>query len=323
MNTSVYYVYGHYTEDTNELFYIGVGKGKRLHTRQGRNKLWNNIVARHGYYWVILSKPYTDRIEAVKEEVRLQNIHKPRACLVYGDKMLAQVSDETRGNLSKALKGKKRSDETKRKLSESKLGDKNPMKGKTGSLHPLYGVGHSEESKAKMSKSQKEYFSKNSSPFKGKKHTEESKRLLSEKAKGRKASEETKKKLSEINKGKVISQETRDKISKALSGDRNPMYGKRMNPKTKETLIKSNSGPRNGLYGKSIPDHVRKASIEAISKPVINCRGQVFSSRKEASEAFGLNSDSGIQNNISGRSKSAGKYPDGTPVTWKNFREEA
>lgn len=75
------------------------------------------------------------------------------------------------------------------------------------------------------------------SHFKGKKHTDEMKRALSEKMTGRKLtdeqkikvseankkrklSEETKKKLSEKAKGRFISQEARDKISNSLKGRR-------------------------------------------------------------------------------------------------------
>lgn len=66
-----------------------------------------------------------------------------------------------------ALHAKNRTSTTKRKLSESKLGEKNPMFGRrkteserkriserlSGKNHPMYGKKHSAESRAKMSKS--------------------------------------------------------------------------------------------------------------------------------------------------------------------------
>ena len=43
-----YYVYAHYTLDTNELFYIGKGKNSRFKSNSHRNKLWHKIVNKHG-----------------------------------------------------------------------------------------------------------------------------------------------------------------------------------------------------------------------------------------------------------------------------------
>lgn len=43
------YVYGHYTADTNELFYIGKGTGKRAWSNKKRNKHWQSVVNKHGY----------------------------------------------------------------------------------------------------------------------------------------------------------------------------------------------------------------------------------------------------------------------------------
>lgn len=79
------------------------------------------------------------------------------------------------GGNGEANKGKKRSDETKRKLSESHKGN-----------HP------SEETRQKMSEKRK-----------GKKHSEEWSKKISEANKGRKFSEEHRRKLSEAKKGRT------------------------------------------------------------------------------------------------------------------------
>ncbi len=55
-------------------------------------------------------------------------------------------------------------------------------------------------------------------PMYGRKHSEETRKKLSEANKGKKLSEETKKKLSEANKGKKLSEETKKKLSEVQKG---------------------------------------------------------------------------------------------------------
>ena len=97
-------------------------------------------------------------------------------------------------------KGKHRSEETKKKLSEANKGKK--------------GRKHTDETKHKLSEVNT-----------GKHRSEEAKRKMSEAhkgkssgMKGKKMSEETKKKLSEVNTGKHLSDEVKSRISKKLKG---------------------------------------------------------------------------------------------------------
>lgn len=82
----------------------------------------------------------------------------------------------------------------------------------------------------------------------GKKHSDETKKKMSLSAKGNKrssgriVSEETKQKLREKNVGRVLSEDTKKKISENhhdVSGENNPMYGKKHSPETIEKIKKT------------------------------------------------------------------------------------
>ena len=101
-------------------------------------------------------------------------------------------------------KGKRMSEESRRKMSEARKGKLSPNKGKK----------LSDETKRRISEA-----------CKGHKHSEEARRKISEVMKGHKTSEETRRKIGTANKGrktwitgKQHSEETRRKISKALKG---------------------------------------------------------------------------------------------------------
>jgi len=100
------------------------------------------------------------------------------------------------------------SEETRKKIS----GENNPMYGRKGELHPLYG----------------KYLS------------DESKRKISDRMKGKHRSKETKKKISENNarywKGKHRSKETKQKMSIKQSGENGHMYGKYHSKESKRKM---------------------------------------------------------------------------------------
>ena len=95
-------------------------------------------------------------------------------------------------------KGKKRSDETRKKMSEAAKGNKNAL-----------GHHHSEETRKKMSEANK-----------GKQLSDETKQKIGEAQKGKKRSEETRRKMTEAHKGKKLSDETKQKIGEAKKGIR-------------------------------------------------------------------------------------------------------
>jgi len=86
------------------------------------------------------------------------------------------------GGKNSSFFGRKHSEETKKLISQSKLGDKHPLYGKFGHQHPRYGMTHSEESKNKM----KEVKMRDKNPMFGKTHSIETIETLRQKNLGEK-----------------------------------------------------------------------------------------------------------------------------------------
>ena len=99
---------------------------------------------------------------------------------------------------------------------------------------------HSEETKKKMSEAAKnrpeEIKMKAREAFKGHKHSEESKKKIGEAQKGKHLSEEAKMKISAANKGKHPSEEVKNKLSEAWD------YDKHFTLETKKKLSEANRG---------------------------------------------------------------------------------
>lgn len=137
------------------------------------------------------------------------------------------------------------------------------------------------------------------------KHTEEVKKIMSEKAKerlknpennpmyGTHHSEEAKRRISEKATGRRHSKEAKEKMSKQRTGEKNVMYGKTHTEEAKEKISK------------------------ATSKPV-RCveTGIVYSSALEAKRQIGAD-NSMINRCIHGKATYAGKLPDGTKLHWE------
>lgn len=125
------------------------------------------------------------------------------------------------------------------------------------------GIIFDNEIKSKISDTLKEYYKTHENPFYNKKHTDETKKLLSEIAKKRGTSPLKGKPLSEKHR-KLISE--RNKLN---VGEKNPFYGKKHNEKTKKDISNANSIP--------------VIQINPETNKII----RRFSSAKEAGDSFG------------------------------------
>lgn len=107
---------------------------------------------------------------------------------------------------------------------------------------------------------------KKGSGMKGKHHSEETKRKISESGKkrfeskkgihrgkgnpmwGKQHSEETKRKIGEAGRGRKLSEETRRRISEAKKGEKNPNWGKHPSEETRKKQSESHKGERSPFW---------------------------------------------------------------------------
>ena len=191
-------VYEHIRNDTNEVFYVGIGEEeKRAFNKHHRSPYWKHIVNKVGYSVNIIYKDI-DWEDACKIEKLLIEKY-GRKDLGLGN--LVNMTDGGEGGSGVVV-----SEETRGKLSEGKKGNTN-MLGKT----------QSKETRKKIGEANK-----------GKTHSEETRKKIGEAKKGDKHPMF----------GKTHSDETRQKLSEANKGDKHPMFGKTRSDEVKDNMAK-------------------------------------------------------------------------------------
>ena len=130
-----HYVYVHTNPQTNDVFYVGIGTGNRAYNKwAGRNKFWDNYVAKHGFNVEIIQDNLT-RKQSEKIEIKLI-AELGRRQIDEGGILVNRSSggdgstgythtEEFKRKLSEQRKGVKKkphSNETKQKLSKALTG---------------------------------------------------------------------------------------------------------------------------------------------------------------------------------------------------------
>jgi hypothetical protein len=257
-------VYEHIRNDTNEVFYVGIGKKeKRAFSKHGRNPHWKNIVNKVGYTVNIVYKDIEHK-EAKKIEILLIEKYGRKNLglgnlvnMTDGGDGLLNPSIETRKKIGEGNKGKTNSYETRQKLSEVNKGNTNML---------------------------------------GKTHTEESKKKMSEALKGKTNSYETRQKMSEAHKGKILSEETRQKMSESKKGNKNINFGKKLSDEikqkmrdriisyeTRQKISEANKGNTN-MLGKTHSEETRQ-KLSIVQRTKEGVKGYYFNKSKKKYQA--------------------------------------
>lgn len=194
---------------------------------------------------------------------------------------LGPMSEDHKRKISQSNKGKKVSEETRRKMSQNHAdvsGKNSPMYGvcHTGENNPFYGKHHTEETKEKLRQANKG----KPSPMKNKQHTEESKE-----------------KMSNSRIGKYV-------------GEKNPMYGispkERMDEKTYQQWMTHQK--ENALRGEDHPMYGKSGISSPVSKPIYCIElNEMFWGGKDAEKKYQISSGN-ISLCCNGKAKSAGKH---------------
>jgi len=186
-----YYIYFHINLVSNEVFYVGKGKGKRAWSNARRSKYWDNVVNKYGYRVDIIHENLSEKRAFNWEKLYISMFGRKdlgkgnlvnhtdggegMSGNIFNEKTRIKMSNSKKGNkiwlglkhtddskekISIANKGMKRSDESRKKMSNSHKGQIAWNKGLEMSQETKNKMSKpkSEEHKKKMSEARKLYF---------------------------------------------------------------------------------------------------------------------------------------------------------------------
>jgi hypothetical protein len=252
-NKTIFYNYVYFSE--NIPVYVGKGCGKRVNERSRRGPFaeWHKQMSK--------GAPVTFHIVFADEDESLVFLNEIALIKSIGRIELGTGPLFNKTDGGEGMAGIVMSEETKKKMSESRRGDKNCNFGKK--LGPL-----SQDVKHKISE-----LHKGNQYNLGKKRgpcSEETKKKIGDAQRGEKGnnfgkvtSVEVRQKISEALKGKTynfgkkmgpLSEEHRKKISESITGEKNPNFGKIFGPHSEETKRKQSLA----MKGKAKPPRTRE-----------------------------------------------------------------
>jgi hypothetical protein len=178
---SNFYVYGHYTADTDELFYVGKGRGFRSNEKSKlrRSKFWHNVASKHGVVVRIIKENLSEG-DAFDLERTLIRLHGKR---YDGSGTLVNLTDGGEGTSGFRRENVVISEDTRKKISNALVGKQKPPRSKTHSDNISKSL-----TGRKIGSFDDEHKRKISEANKGRVFSEDHRRKLSAKKKGTKRS---------------------------------------------------------------------------------------------------------------------------------------
>jgi group I intron endonuclease len=171
-----FYVYEHIRPDTGAVFYVGKGCGRRAIISSKRSQHWQNVVNKAGGRDVrYLAENLPEELAFLCEQEAIDQYQR------IGVKLINRTGG------GEGSSGFMHTEQTRQKMSESRMGEKNPT---FGTKRPV-------EMKLIISQKMKGRFVGRNSYWYGKTRSEEVKRKISEALKGRRMTDEQKKRHSE------------------------------------------------------------------------------------------------------------------------------
>jgi len=238
------YIYALIDPRTMDVRYVG--KSNNPYRRYNRHLFESD--ATHKERWILSLRsdgfvPIMQIIEVCDKNVWQD---RERDWIAFYRKIGCDLTNTTDGGDHPSMKGKHHSEETKRKMSDTqkRLGYKTPDN---------RGRHCSEETRKKISEHHR---------MKGKHHSEEWKMRVSKVLKGRVHSEETRKKISESNIGRVFSEEHKRKLSEARKGKAPWSKGKKFSEEYRKKLSEAQKGKHSGFTLGRRTSKIRNSKIE-------------------------------------------------------------
>lgn len=196
-------------------------------------------------------------------------------------------------------KGKHLYEETKEKISKANKGRRfskevNDKKGRKGELNSFYGKKHSDESRKKMSENHADISGDKNPMVKLKKNPIKYNEWKNKAGKGMR--------------GKKITPEQKEKRSKILSGEGNPMYGKKHSDDTKQKISKANKGRKMDDLSKK---HISDGSVSKVKVQQYTLNNNFvaeYNCIREAAKANNIKCTNGISYCCRGKRSHCGGY---------------